>query len=351
MSNGTLVTGLFVDPLDAHRAVSALIDVGFPREEMSVVASGGRDTDEFGIDRRSRVGDGAAIGAGFGGALGALLAGFTGLGTVALGGAPLLIAGPIVAALAGAGAGAATGGVLGGMIGLGIPEDEVNFYKDSLGKGSVLLGVRCEADRERVVRDVMNHYNATRVTAQGVTVETKEAAITLSAEEWGSRSPLHRLFVDQLRDVYYAEHQLEKAIGTMEEHASSPELASALSAHREETRTHITRLESVFRTIAVNPEQKKCPAINGIIVEATELMGLDNAGPMKDAAIICAAQKAEHYEIGTYGCLKTYAQTLSLPEVAEILDQTLSEEWGADKRLTELATSGINSEAAVYAGS
>lgn len=335
MNSATLVTGIFVDPLDAHRSVNVLIEAGFPREDLSLIAPA-----PAAMEERSSVGEGAAIGAGLGGALGALIAGFGGLGAMVIGGAPVLAAGPILAALAGAGAGAAGGGVLGGLIGLGIPQDDVERYAESFEKGSVLLGVRCPASRESLARDILTRFKATRVTANPAPAEGP-----LPAESWGGQGPLHRLFIDQLGDIYYAERQLERLLGAMSEHASAPELVAALDGHREETKTHAARIESVFGLIGVKPTEKRCPVINGLVSEAADMLSLEGADPAKDAAIICVAQKAEHYEIGTYGCLRTYARTLNLPEAADLLDLTLAEEWAADRRLTEIATSGVNAGA------
>lgn len=336
MNTATLVTGLFVDPLDAHRSVALLIEAGIPRDDLSLIAP----APPAAPDGHAPVGESAAIGAGVGGALGALLAGFGGLGALVIGGAPVLAAGPILAVLAGAGAGAAGGGVLGGLIGLGIPEEDVDQYTRGFEKGSVLLAVRCSPQRESLVRDILRQFNATRLTSSPAPSEEP-----LGAEAWGSQGPLHRLFIDQLGDIYYAERQLERLLGAMSEHAASPELVAALDGHRGETKTHIARVESVFAMIGVRPAEKRCPVINGLISEAAEMLAMEGADPAKDAAIICAAQKAEHYEIGTYGCLRTYARTLSLPEAADLLDLTLAEEWTADRRLTEIATSGVNADA------
>lgn len=336
MNTATLITGLFADPLDAHRSVSVLIEAGFSRDDISLIAPAPVSPS----DRPSQVGEGAAIGAGVGGALGALLAGFGGLGALVIGGAPVLAAGPILAALAGAGAGAAGGGVLGGLLGLGIPEDDADHYTRGFQKGSVLLAVRCPPQREGLAQDILTQFNATRLTANPAPADEP-----LTVEAWGSQGPLHRLFLDQLGDIYYAERQLERLLGAMSEHGASPELVAALDGHREETKTHIARVESVFAMIGVKPAEKRCPVINGLISETADMLALEGSDPAKDAAIICAAQKAEHYEIGTYGCLRTFARTLNLPEAADLLDLTLAEEWTADRRLTEIATSGVNADA------
>jgi ferritin-like metal-binding protein YciE len=367
MAAESLVMGLFVDTAAAERALGSLIAAGYRREEISALAADRNTSSELGVEKHSKIGTGAAIGAGFGGALGALLVGFSAIGTIATGGAGLVVAGPLVAALAGAGAGAAAGGLVGALIGLGIPEHEVKYYSESLEKGAVLLGVRTPSDRVDDVKQVFEENKADRITVQGVParsssqrsfdgprpsrgtpIHADEAART-PANDWAVDNPLRRLFIDQLRDIYYAEHQLVDALRELEGTASSPELAQAFREHREQTSEHIRRLESIFGSIGVEPEQKKCPAIAGILSEAHELMKLDDTYPQRDAAIVCAAQKAEHYEIGTYGCLRTYARTLGMNEVADLLEETLREEKDADHKLTELAESGINQLATVSA--
>lgn len=365
MATGTLVTGLFSNATDAERALVSLTSLGINRADISAVASDGKAIGDFGIEKHSRAGEGAAIGAGFGGALGALLAGFTAVGAIATGGAGLIVAGPIVAALAGAGAGAATGGLIGGLIGLGIPEHEVKYYTESFEKGAVLIGVRTTNDDAPRIRATLEEHGATRTTSQNVNLPDAVPAAgrgeassprtatrangAVSASDWARENPLRQLFIDQLRDIYYAEHQLVDSLKKLEDVASTPELAQAFREHRDQTMTHIDRLESVFSAIGVKAEQKKCPAMNGIISEAKELMKLDNTPAERDAAIICAAQKAEHYEIGTYGCLRTYAQTLGMTDVAHTLEQTLREEWEADQKLTDLAEAGINRRATLVA--
>ncbi len=369
MPTGTLVMGLFVETADAERALGGLMAAGFRREEISALAADRRAQAELGIEKHSKVGAGAAIGAGFGGAVGALLAGFTAIGAITTGGVALVAAGPLVAALAGAGAGAAAGGVVGGLTGLGIPEHEVKFYRESLEKGAVLIGVRCENERADDVRGIFKSSSASRITTQTVQLDsapgpvphndktaTQPAAAAsiptgmgISADEWSRESPLKRLFIDQLRDIYYAEHELLEALRQFESTASSPELAQAFHEHRDQTHEHIRRLDSVFQMIGVRAEKKRCPAITGILAEARELLALDETYPQRDAAIVCAAQKAEHYEIGTYGCLRTYARTLGLTGPAGLLERTLAEEWDADHKLTALAESGINQLATVGA--
>ncbi|MFA9478801.1 hypothetical protein ACERK3_10885 [Phycisphaerales bacterium AB-hyl4] len=162
----TVITGLFKTPGDAARAVHAVEARGIPADRISVIANDKLDKDAFGVDTHSKLPEGVAIGAGAGGAVGALVAGFTAVGTIVTGGAGLLIAGPLAAALAGAGAGAAGGGILGGLVGVAIPEHEVKHYEDALERGSVLVGVEYEtSDQKKVVQDTFDECDAEKVSS------------------------------------------------------------------------------------------------------------------------------------------------------------------------------------------
>jgi len=167
----------------------------------------------------------------------------------------------------------------------------------------------------------------------------------LSAKQSQS-SQLMKLFEEQLKDILWAEKALTKAIPKMISNATSAELVNALTDHLEETKEHVTRLEEVFASIDKKPASAKCEAMDGLIKEAEEIMGLCEDGAMCDAGIIAAAQKIEHYEIATYGTLREFAETLDLTEAAEILEETLNEEKAADETLTRVATNAINIEAA-----
>jgi ferritin-like metal-binding protein YciE len=157
---------------------------------------------------------------------------------------------------------------------------------------------------------------------------------------------LRELFVDELKDIYWAEKALTEAIPKMIENATSSDLVAALNKHLGETHNQVTRLESVFSSIGEEAETKKCQATAGLIKEAEEIMESTERGVVRDAGIISAAQKVEHYEIATYGTLRTFAQTLGEHEAMALLQQTLDEEKGADHKLTEIAESHINAEAA-----
>lgn len=157
---------------------------------------------------------------------------------------------------------------------------------------------------------------------------------------------LRDLFVDELKDIYWAERALVKAIPKMISNASSTELVDALTGHLEVTKQQVSRLEEVFASINVVAVAKKCEAMSGLIMEAGELVEEIEKGVVRDAGIIAATQKIEHYEIATYGTLAAFARTLGEEEAVALLEDTLSEEKEADEKLTGIAESSINLEAA-----
>lgn len=159
-------------------------------------------------------------------------------------------------------------------------------------------------------------------------------------------SQLMELFEDELKDIYWAEKALIKAIPKMIKNATSQELINALTSHLAETENQVTRLEEVFESIDKKTTAKKCEAMEGLIKEAEEIMESCEEGAMCDAGIISAAQKVEHYEIASYGTLRQFAETLGLTEAVTLLEATLDEEKAADEKLSEVATDTINLEAA-----
>jgi ferritin-like metal-binding protein YciE len=160
------------------------------------------------------------------------------------------------------------------------------------------------------------------------------------------RSQLQELFENELKDIYWAEKALTKAIPKMIKNATSQELISALENHLKETEGHVQRCEQVFEVIGKKAEAKKCEAMAGLIKEASEIMDDSEEGAMLDAGIISAGQKVEHYEIASYGTLRTFASTLGLDDAVDLLEQTLEEEKAADEKLTGVAESVVNLEAA-----
>lgn len=156
---------------------------------------------------------------------------------------------------------------------------------------------------------------------------------------------LRELFVEELKDIYGAEKALTRAIPKMIKNATSPELAEALTEHLEITEEQVTRLEDVFSSIGEKAVAKKCEAMTGLVKEAEEIMKETEKGVVRDAAIILAGQKVEHYEIASYGTLCAFAKTLGENEAADLLAETLAEEKEADETLTRIAESSINLEA------
>lgn len=159
-------------------------------------------------------------------------------------------------------------------------------------------------------------------------------------------SLLEKFFLDQLKDIYYAEQQLLKAIPEMKKAASTEELEDAFEQHLKQTERHVKRLEKVFQSLGKNPEGKKCEAMDGLVKEANTIISETKEGSMtRDAALIIAAQKVEHYEIASYGGLVQLAITMGLHRAAEVLEKTLTEEEETDALLTEIAETYINIEA------
>ena len=156
---------------------------------------------------------------------------------------------------------------------------------------------------------------------------------------------LNSLFMDHLKDIYYAERKIVTAIPKMMKAAQSPELKQAFEKHHSETKTQIQRLEEVFELVGEKPKGKTCPAIDGILEEGDETMTVYMKSPAIDAALIASAQAVEHYEITRYGTLKRWAEQLGYDDAAELLNETLDEEAQTDEDLTTLANSGINSMA------
>ena len=154
------------------------------------------------------------------------------------------------------------------------------------------------------------------------------------------------LFVHQLRDVYYAENQIAKALPNMISKATDPALKQGFETHLGETKNHIKRVEQVFKLHGVDVSGVNCPAIDGIIAEADEVAGEVADKAVLDAALIAAAQAVEHYEMTRYGTLVAWAKLLGRPDCASLLQQNLDEERATDKKLTTLAETRLNKKAA-----
>jgi ferritin-like metal-binding protein YciE len=161
---------------------------------------------------------------------------------------------------------------------------------------------------------------------------------------------LHDLYVDELKDLYSAEHQILKALPKMAKAASAVQVSKAFTSHLAQTKAQIVRLERIFKKLDVSPRGKTCKAMKGLLGEGAELMAEDADPTVMDAALIAAAQRVEHYEMAGYGCVRTFARLLGYDQQADLLQKTLNEEGDTDKKLTKLAESVINIEAVAPAG-
>ena len=156
---------------------------------------------------------------------------------------------------------------------------------------------------------------------------------------------LEDLFYDTLKDIYFAERQILRALPKMARAAQSQELKAGFEKHREETEGHVERLQQVFEIIGKRAQGKTCPAIDGILEEGEEILSEYKGTPALDAGLIAAAQAVEHYEITRYGTLKRWADVLGMADAAKLLDATLQEEAKTDEALTSLADAAANQRA------
>ncbi|HEV8283920.1 MAG TPA: ferritin-like domain-containing protein [Chitinophagaceae bacterium] len=190
-----------------------------------------------------------------------------------------------------------------------------------------------------------NKGNARQNQTAATNTGNVRAASSHNGKE-GQASLLEKFFTDQLKDIYYAEQQLLKAIPKMAQASTTEELEDAFNEHLKQTERHVKRLEKVFQIIGKKPEGKKCEAMEGLVKESETIIKETKKDSMtRDAALIIAAQKVEHYEIATYGGLVQLAITMGLNRAADILDKTLLEEEDTDALLTDIAETYINIEA------
>jgi ferritin-like metal-binding protein YciE len=187
---------------------------------------------------------------------------------------------------------------------------------------------------------------ASKLNNEASATERRQKQFTYLRESKMELESLQDLFVDSLKDLYSAETQITKALPKVIKAASTPELQEALQNHLEETEEQIERLEKIFHRLGEKPTGKKCKAMEGLVAENKEMIE-ENAEPeVMDAGLIVGCQKIEHYEIAGYGAMITFAKILGDNESAKLLQQTLAEEEKADKKLTEVAQSTINVQAA-----
>lgn len=179
----------------------------------------------------------------------------------------------------------------------------------------------------------------------------KKQASSQSSGAGKGNTQLEKYFNDSLKDIYWAEKHLTKALPKMMKAATTDELKSAIEEHIAQTEEHVTRLEQVFELMGKKAQAKKCEAMEGLIKEGESIVEETEDGSMtRDVGIIMAAQKVEHYEIATYGGLVTLAKTMGMDEAADILIQTLEEEKQTDEGLSEIAENNINWEAEMEDG-
>ncbi|PWB22630.1 ferritin-like domain-containing protein [Flavobacterium sp. HTF] len=189
--------------------------------------------------------------------------------------------------------------------------------------------------------------SATASKTKATTTASKSTSKTATVKAKASAAEgLRELFVDSLKDIYWAEKALVKALPKMAKNATSENLITAINEHLAVTQEQVTRLEKVFASVGEKAVAKKCDAMEGLIKEGESIMEETEVGPVRDAGIIAASQKIEHYEIATYGTLAAFAQTLGEDDAVLLLEKTLSEEKEADVTLTEAAYNTINFDAA-----
>jgi ferritin-like metal-binding protein YciE len=186
-----------------------------------------------------------------------------------------------------------------------------------------------------------------RLKALRQTTNNNTMATQSKSKSTKTGSKFQELFLDEIKDIYWAEKHLVKALPKMSKGATSEVLAEAIKKHLEETKEQVSRLEEVFAILGEKPQAKKCDAMDGLVKEAESILEDTEADSMvRDAGIIIASQKVEHYEIASYGSLVALADKMGLKDVSKLLSQTLEEEKKTDLNLTELALTQINEEAA-----
>ncbi|UIR56842.1 DUF892 family protein [Sphingobacterium sp. SRCM116780] len=195
------------------------------------------------------------------------------------------------------------------------------------------------------IKSTANKSNAAEKTEDVSSVATKTAVAQKNKAKSGAAKDLSELFEDGLKDIYWAEKALTKALPKMEKNATSDELKAAITKHLKETKVHVERLEACFESIGKAAKAKKCDAMAGLIEEGEGIMEETEVGSVRDAGIIAAAQKVEHYEIATYGTLAAFAKVLDCKEALNLLLETLEEEKKCDQDLTAIADTNLNSKA------
>lgn len=197
--------------------------------------------------------------------------------------------------------------------------------------------------KDESAKAVKPSNKTTGKAAKESTAEPKSGVVKAKPD---AAKDLRDFFEDGLKDIYWAEKALTIALPKMAKNATSSQLIKAFEDHLKETEEHVTRLEQVFESLGLKAVAKKCDAMAGLLDEANGIIEETAVGDVRDAAMIAAAQKVEHYEIATYGTLRVYAVTLGKTKAAMLLAKTLEEEKNADVKLTKIAVSHINVDAA-----
>lgn len=197
--------------------------------------------------------------------------------------------------------------------------------------------------KDQPVKSGEQSKKTTGTAAKKQTAESKKGVVKAKPD---AAKDLRDFFEDGLKDIYWAENALTKALAKMAKNATSSKLVQAFENHLIETDEHIARLEQVFESLGLKAVGKKCDAMAGLLEEANGIIEETKVGDVRDAAMIAAAQKVEHYEIATYGTMRVYAITLGETKAASLFAKTLEEEKNADVKLTEIAMAHINVDAA-----
>ncbi|TDD75185.1 YciE/YciF ferroxidase family protein [Flavobacterium caseinilyticum] len=197
--------------------------------------------------------------------------------------------------------------------------------------------------KEESVKAVKPSIKRTGRAAQELTAMPKDGVVKAKPD---AAENLRDFLEDGLKDIYWAEKALTKALAKMAKNATSTQLIKAFEDHLKETEEHVTRLEQVFESLGLEAVAKKCDAMAGLLDETDKIIQETEVGNVRDAAMIAAAQKVEHYEIAAYGTLRVYAVTLGKTRTALLLAKTLAEEKNAEIKLKEIAVSHINVDAA-----
>ena len=199
---------------------------------------------------------------------------------------------------------------------------------------------------------VLNLFQKNSTMATKKANQKKKPAPSLKRQPVENNSQLEQYFHDSLKDLYWAEKHLTKALPKMQEAATTEQLQSAIEEHLAQTEEHVARLEQVFELLELKPQAKKCDGMEGLVKEGESIIEETEEGSMtRDVGIIASAQKVEHYEISAYGTLVTLAKTMGRDDVAQILATTLEEEKQTDLNLTQIAENDINWEAEQEGGS